>query len=248
VILRTGQIPSKLKAACVTPLYKGAGSRIETGSYRPISCLPLLAKILERVVVVKLKMAVLDKLDVNQHGFRPGHSCETALTKFTDYVYRELDKPNYVVGAVFVDLKKAFNSMDHVKLLFKLRDRMRIPTVLFRFMCNYLLNRTFVIRLDKIISRVYDVLRGVPQGSSLGPLLFILYINDLFIVLEGYDYTLYADDLCVYVASNSLKEIEIALNVVLVKLGLWFKEHDLELSADKTKYMLFRKPSTKNLL
>jgi hypothetical protein len=245
IILKSGKIPDRLKKAFVVPIYKGKGQRTLADNFRPISLLPFISKLLERIIASRIRNLTLDQLDNNQHGFRNGYSCDTALTEFTNYLYTSLDNPSYMVGVVFVDLKKAFNSVDHEKLLLKLRTRFGLPWWLYRLLRDYFLNRTFIIGLGKLYSKIYPILRGVPQGSVLGPLLFILFITDIKVALSLVLYTLYADDLCFYIGGNNIEEIENKLNMTLQKLSLWFDDNDLILSIDKTKAMLIRKPGLK---
>jgi hypothetical protein len=180
-IMATGQIPNRFKEALVTPLYKGKGSVHDASSFRLISNLPILSKLFELILKSRVMVAVENSglLDDNQHGFRRGISCITAHTVLSNTVHNMLDAPNAKVFMVFVDLRKAFDSVRHLLLLEMLRDYYNIDHNLVFVIFNYLTNRRFYIKLGSFISKAYDLLRGLPQGSINGPSFYVLFFNDI---------------------------------------------------------------------
>ena len=176
-------MPSAWKTAKVIPLFKN-GSRTDTDSYRPISILPVMSKILERVVHKQL-MEHLEKnslLFKHQFGFRSKRSTELAVALFTDFIRKETDEGS-LTGAFFVDLSKAFDTICHSSVLNKLPSFGICGKELMWF-TDYLFNRTQVVHCNGFSSEVVPISFGVPQGSIIGPLLFLLQFNNVHKVLK----------------------------------------------------------------
>ena len=198
--------PKVWKQANVIPIQKKSGD-ISINNFRPISILPIMSKILERIVHFQLlnHLTQFNLLSEHQSGFRPGFSTQDVLIHVTDSWRRAADKGKYV-GAIFVDFAKAFDTVDHSVLLSKLpfygiRDR---PLL---WMKHYLSDRHQRVCIENDMSEWGEVTIGVPQGSILGPLLFILYINDLPTVIKNSEVNIYADDTEIHSSSTSLNSL-----------------------------------------
>ena len=167
----TGTFPTSWKHALVVPLHKN-GDTNDISNYRPISLLPILSKVLEKIVATQL-VSYLEAnklLSNNQHGFRPKLSTETALTVITDKIYNNMDNKRISL-LTLCDLSKAFDSVSHSILLQKL-GKITVDQFWFE---NYLCERTQSVRLNNTVSPKSDVAYGVPQGSILGPILFNIF-------------------------------------------------------------------------
>ena len=176
--LNTGIFPEKLKIAKVIPNHK-KGAWNDISNYRPISLLPSISKILEKLIFKQLSTYLNEYklLYDSQYGFRAGHSTELASIELIDRITQDLDKGKIPIS-IFLDLSKAFDTLDHVILLQKL-NYYGIKSVELKLFQDYLQNRTQYVSYDKTNSDMYRISTGVPQGSILGHLLFIIYINDL---------------------------------------------------------------------
>jgi retron-type reverse transcriptase len=176
-------------------------------NYRPISILPVLSKVFERVVHRQL-YAYLEEnnlLSKNQFGFRTKSSTQHAVTKFSDSIRQNMDK-GLMTGAIFIDLRKAFDTVDHARLLSKLTIYGIRNDELMWFE-DYLFNRTQFVAFEGVESSVQPISCGVPQGSILGPLLFVLLVNDIDIHLKRCEIILYADDTVIYHADRTCERI-----------------------------------------
>ena len=170
--IATSSVPKIWKTAKVTPIYK-SGSKNDADNYRPISILPNLSKLIEKHVHDSF-MSYLTKhllLHPNQSGFRQKHSCETALISLTDKWLQALDQGK-IIGSVFVDFRKAFDMVDHEILLKKLKIY-QCDEKTIRWFTSYLSERTQHVYINNVLSEPETIRYGVPQGSILGPLLFI---------------------------------------------------------------------------
>ena len=235
--LKKGVIPSAWKVARITPLHKG-GDPSNVANYRPISVLPILSKVLEKIVFQQVSAYLIENnlLCSQQHGFRPKHSTSTAIINLTDDLLRVIDK-GYVVGLISLDLEKAFDLISHDLLLKKLKYFGFDESVINWFR-NYLTQRRQITTVNGNESQSSFVQNGVPQGSILGPLLFIMFLNDLTKVVEKCSMSLYADDTCVYYASKNPQELESALNNDLSLMANWFSHNHLILNIKKCNYMV----------
>ena len=238
--LRSGSVPLEWKAAKVIPLFK-SGSMVELDNYRPISILPVLSKILERIVYKQL----LSHLENNgllssfQFGFRSKRSTELAVTYFTDKIRKEVDNGN-ILGAVFIDLSKAFDTVSHSCLLNKLPSYGINYKELHSF-TDYLFSRTQSVRFKGVLSDANPIFSGVPQGSILGPLLFTIHFNDVHTPLQSTSIITYADDTVIFTAAKDLESIQRHLSEDCHNLSSWFRDNELvlNLKKGKTECMIF---------
>ena len=241
-------MPSEWKVAKVIPLYK-SGSLAEIDNYRPISILPTLSKILEKIVYKQL-MAHLERhslLFEYQFGFRPNRSTELAVTYFTDLIRKEADSGK-ATGAVFIDLSKAFDTISHSVLLKKL-SRYGVYDMELQWFSDYLFLRKQIVQFNGVYSEPNPVYTGVPQGSILGPLLFLIFFNDVHGPLHHCKIITYADDTVIFTSASDIDAILSNLSQDLDNLSNWFRENELifNLKKGKTEVMLFGTSKRLNL-
>ena len=235
--LYKGIVPDCLKEAKVVPLYK-KNSKSEVGNYRPVSILNVLSKILEKEVHEQFQ-TYLNKANLiypQQSGFRPNYSTDTCLIHLIDKIKAENDKGNYT-GMCLIDLQKAFDTVNHDILLHKLKAMGANETTLTWF-GSYLKNRTQLVEVSGTRSEFCKILCGVPQGSILGPLLFLCYCNDMETALNC-TLLLYADDSALIVSSKHVPFIEDTLSKELSCLSEWLIDNRLSLHLGKTETILF---------
>ncbi len=236
--MSTGTVPDRLKIAKIVPIYK-KGSITEISNYRPISLLSIFDKILEKIVNKRL-LGFLNKHDIlytHQYGFRSNHSTTFAVIDAIDAIYGYLDRNEYVIGTFF-DLSKAFDTVNHDILLHKLQ-LYGIRGIANQWFASYLSNREQYVSIDKTNSQRIKVKHGVPQGSVLGPLLFILYINDISKCIPNHEIKLFADDTNLFTHGKDIKLLVSQTNTLLSELNIWFITNKLSLNADKTYYSVY---------
>ena len=215
-----GIFPDEWKIANVTPLQKG-GDKTSVTNQRPVSLLPLPSKIIERILHDRI-MFHLERnnlLEINQGGFRKKHSTMDTISKFTNDIFNGLNNRE-MTTAVFIDLAKAFDTVNHEILLKKLKY-IGIKGNLLKLLKNYLCNRKQTTTVNSNISGYRDITCGVPQGSILGPLLFLMYVNDLSSVLRYCKYQLYADDTVIYHTNHDVNISKENLEKDLKKFIIW---------------------------
>ena len=193
VSFSTGCIPAEWKAALVVPVHK-KGDKGSVENYRPISLTSLVMKVFERCIKTALYLACVDKLDTRQHGFVNDKSCTTQMVPFTDDLALALNNRSRM-DIIYFDFAKAFDSVSHDIILHKLKNQYNVDGLMLKFIRSYLKDRTQKVVVGGFTSSFLPIKSGVPQGSILGPLLFVLFINDMFsCVSEGTNIALYADD------------------------------------------------------
>lgn len=226
--LNTGVFPSRWKTAHITPIHKkGDLSHIE--NYRPISILSGAGKLLESIVVKKMYWHVSQSLNINQHGFMPRRSTCTNLIGYVNDVLEVLDKGGET-HAIYTDFSKAFDLVNHDLLLAKL-NKLGIHGTLLRWFVSYLENRSQLVVVKGFSSVTTRVPSGVPQGSHLGPILFLIFINDLPNVIRS-KVKLYADDLKVYRQIREQKDVD-DLQVDLDNISQWCEQNCMSLNSSK---------------
>ena len=235
--LETGVFPDDWTFAKVTPLFKH-GERNDINSYLPISVISVVAKVFERIVYDQLYsfLSYNHIISERQSGFRSLHSTLTALIEATDSWAYNIDLGNFI-AVVFLDLKKAFDTVDHEILLTKLFFY-GIQGTAYNWFKSYLDNRKQQCFVNGSLSNVTSIKCGVPQGTILGPLLFILYINDLPKCLLHSQSRMYADDTSLSYAAQDTNRIETCLNEDLDRISTWLSVNKLTLNMNKTEFML----------
>ncbi len=243
-MLNTGVFPDKLKIAKINPIFKKDDETLFT-NYRPISLLPVISKIFEKVMYQQVyNYSQEKKLFFNsQYGFRTGHSIDYAAIELIDRIILKMDKMDTPLG-IFIDLSKAFDTLDHNILIAKLKYY-GFDELALKLMESYLNNRQQYVQIDDVASEYCTVTTGVPQGSVLGPLLFIIYMNDIENVSKIFDFVLYADDtslnttLEIVIRESSAESLQNRINAEIENVNIWLKVNKLSLNIQKTKYMIF---------
>ena len=233
-------VPDGLKIAKVIPLFK-SGSLNSIDNYRPISVLSTVSKIMERAVYDQLSEYLEQQglLSESQYGFRKGYNTEIAVTVFTDNIRRAIDSGK-MTGAVFIDLRKAFDTGEHKVLMSKLPLKGIVGGEL-KWIGNYLTDRYQCVQYDGVKSDRELVKYGVPQGSILGPLLFLLQINDLAKIVRNCNIQMYADDTVIYTSHSNVSNIEQTLTSEMNNVSKWLNKNRLiiNLNKGKTESLLF---------
>ena len=235
--LQCGIFPDDLKNAFVSPIYKN-GDKSDRSNYRPISVLSTVAKVFEKLVYSQIISYIDDSkiLSNSQFGFQKGHSTTTSLLNATNNWLLNIDK-GLINGILFLDLRKAFDTVDHKILINKL-EMYGIKNSAFNWFKSYLDKRYQTCKINNVKSSRKVIECGVPQGSNLGPLLFLLYVNDLPNCLVNSKPNLFADDTNVSTFAKSTEELEKRLNLDLKNIYQWLVANKLTLNLTKTEYMI----------
>ena len=244
--LETGFVPKEFKVAKIVPIFK-EGDCHEFNNYRPISLLSSFSKLMEKIVAKQLLrfLHINEILYKHQYGFRAGHNTSHPVLHLSEKIYTALNqKPSAKTLTIFIDLKKAFDTVDHNILLSKM-EYYGIRNTTNLWFKNYLNDREQFVDINGVQSEKKQIICGVPQGSVLGPLLFLIFINDLpnatdFLTL------LFADDTTFQISGVDIDQLYLNANSELEKASVWFKANKLTLNVKKTKYMLFSDHNSSN--
>ena len=236
--ISSGVFPDILKKAIVVPIFK-KGDKANVANYRPISTLPTLSKIIEKCVVKRL-LSFTDRFSIfcrNQFGFMRGLSTTDAIIDLTEFIYGNLESKNHTIG-VFIDYSKAFDTVNHDILLRKL-EMYGIRGLVHDWFRSYLNNRTISVKIKNTMSENFDLRIGIPQGSVLGPILFVLYVNEFPNISPSLKTVLFADDTTVSMSGPDFPELCEGMNAELEKILRWSVSNRLALNSQKTGAVVF---------
>ena len=239
---QSGIFPDKLKIAKVISLFKKGNPELPS-NYRPISLLPVFSKIFEKLMYRRLyKFLEIHKVLYSlQFGFQENHSIDHALVSLTEAIRNTLDNKRLGCG-IFIDLQKAFDTVNHRILLSKM-EHYGIRGCALEWFKSYLSNRKQYVFVNGSNSNLLPINCGVPQGSALGPLLFLTYINDLPNASKKLTFYLFADDTNIYYESKDLSDLIRIVNKELRLVKKWLDSNKLSLNIDKTNYIIFHSSS-----
>ena len=239
-----GEFPKAMKMSAVVPLHKGK-SREMPENYRPISLLITISKVLEKLVYKRVYnyLHANGSIYSSQYGFRSNHSIDNAVTKLIGKILKNLKNKKYTL-TIFLDLSKAFDTFEH-DVIFKKLGKYKIRSTCFDWFKSYLSDRSMLLKCrtssstSEIRFSTFDVKYGTPQGSFLGPLIFLIFCNDLHLNLQHMQCIQFADDTTIYVGSKHPKYLKYCLEEDLASLHDWFNANKLTLNVSKTEGVLF---------
>ena len=233
VCLRTGVFPSILKIAVIRPVYK-SGDPKETNNYRPISMLPFISKILEKLINNRLLIHLTNNSIIHdkQFGFQKGRGTYMPHLVLQNSVTESFENSEFALG-IYLDLRKAFDTVN-VNILLKKLEKYGVRGKSLEIIHSYLYERKQCVKIDNCTSELSDIKIGVPQGSILGPILFLIYINDLPKISPLMTCLLYADDTAIFIKQKSIHELQILVNSIMPKLSMWLSANYLSLNVSKT--------------
>ena len=237
--LENGVFPQILKLGAITPIFKKGDTRF-LDNYRPVSTLPIFGKILEKIIYSRLYSFFSHSNIIydQQFGFRKKHSTCHAINFSVCEVLKNIEKKRHVLG-IFIDLSKAFDTLEHNKLLTKL-EYFGIRGTAHKLLKSYLTSRDQLTSFHRVSSDKCKVEYGVPQGSVLGPLLFLLYINDIVNCSSEGNFVLFADDTNIFVSGATAREAYDSANAVLEKVTEYMDANQLHINVSKCCFIHFK--------
>ena len=240
--IKYGEFPEKLKIARITPVFK-SDDVTALNNYRPISVLPCFSKLLERIMYNRLYNFLREHnlLYDKQFGFQASHSTDHAIIELTNQIYNSFNENKFTLG-VFIDLSKAFDTVNHDIIITKLKYY-GVKNTNIKWFKSYLSSRKQFIAYDQAEqTSMTNIICGVPQSSILGPLLFLIYVNDLYKASTILNPIMFADDTNLFHSHSDIKTLFQIVNKELTNINKWFQANKLSLNAKKTKYTFFHKP------
>ena len=243
--MTTGEFPNIMKLAEVVPLYKNKEHYLES-NYRPISLLTTISKILEKIMYRRVYSFLQDTGQIysSQYGFRANHSCEHVVGQAVSSIVKGLENRHYV-ACVLLDLSKAFDTIDH-KILLKKLELYGVRGIALNWFGSYLSNRKLRVKCrtvsdpTEVVSDEQEVHYGTPQGSCLGPLIFLLFVNDLHLNLGVADCIQFTDDTMLVFVHRNLNYLRYCVENELSIVQDWFNANRLTLNVGKSSYLLFQ--------
>lgn len=239
-----GVFPKIFKCAVVCPVYK-SGDKSLTTNYRPISLISTISKVMEKIMNKRIINFLESNklLSENQYGFRTNRSTDDAVLRLTTRITAHVDNNDKCVG-IFLDLQKAFDTVSIPILLSRL-ENLGIRGTALLWLKDYLTRREQCVRVENQYSNYSSGSYGVPQGSTLGPTLFLAYINDLCkLNIKGADIQMFADDTVILFHSNTWEKVQLLAEEGMSEVTSWLEDSLLSLNVDKTKVLCFSKTST----
>ena len=242
--MQTGEFPDSMKLAEVIPLYKSKEHYLEC-NYRPISLLTTISKILEKIVYKRVYDFLVENCQLyeNQFGFRSNHSCKHAIGQTVGTLLKNMENQKNSV-CVLLDLSKAFDTIEHSIILKKL-ELYGIRGLALTWFQSYLSNRCMRVKCKtlsfgtEVHSEVHNVEYGTPQRSCLGPLIFLIFVNDLHLHLVDSECVQFADDTTLIFSHRNLNYLCFCIEQELYRIRDWFNANKLTLNIDKSSYLLF---------
>lgn len=239
-------IPKILKTSVIRPIYKN-GTKNDYNNYRPIAILPIIEKVLEHVIVTRLN-EFLEKYKIinpNQYGFQKGKNINKLLGNFANHINKQLSENKHCL-ALFVDFSKAFDTLSHKNLL-EILERYGIRGTCLQWIKHYLELRCYRVKVGDCLSdETPSGNNGVPQGSKLGPVLYLIYANDMLNILHNSTVFAYADDTAIVVSKNNIIEASETMQNELNIVTRWCHDNGLIINATKTKLMHIKAPHLVN--
>ena len=224
--ISTGIYPHLLKHAKVIPVYK-MGDETHPCNYRPTSPLSVFNRLFEKLMYKRLR-SYCEKNDIffsSQYGFRDNCSTQHAILDILNKIQIKIDAKLFSCG-IFIDLKKAFDTVDHSILLHKL-NHYGVRGIINTWFSSYLSKRSQSTQIGSTVSNKEEIVCGVPERSVLGPLLFLIYVNDIYRCSKIFDFYLFADDTNLLYSDKDLKDLETVVNEELIKVGDWLDANKL---------------------